>query len=148
MVASAIVFAWWFPLANGQGIGWVALTTILLLAIGGEVLEFATGAAGAAKQGASRRSVALSVVGAMIGSIVGSFVGLPVPVVGSLVAALLGGAGGAFVGAYLGEHWTGATPQQKFLVGRSAFNGRLLGTAGKLVVGTLLFVVITMATFF
>jgi hypothetical protein len=137
IVALAALFAFFLPeQENGLGISWWAVGGLALLAGIGELLEFAAGAAGAAKQGASRRSMALSLVGAAVGSIGGALVGVPIPIVGPIVAALGGGAAGAFAGAYLGETWKGGrADHEKLSISKAALVGRLLGTVGKLLVG-------------
>lgn len=134
----AALFAWLVPADGGRELTWTTVGTLAALAVLGEVIEFAAGAAGAAKQGASRRAVALSLLGALIGSIVGAIVGLPVPIVGSLAAALLGGAAGAFAGAYLGETWKQRPHETGVAVGKAAFVGRLWGTVGKFAVGAVM----------
>lgn len=128
-------------LSGPRGVSGRALVGLLVLAIAGEVIEFAAGAAGAAKQGASRRATVMAVVGAMIGSIAGAVVGLPIPLIGSMIAAVLGGAAGAFVGAYLGEQHAERGQRASLAVGKGAFIGRLWGTAGKLIVGAIMLVV-------
>lgn len=118
---------------------WPTVVVLLLLAGLGEALEMIAGAAGAAKKGASRRSVALSLVGAMAGSIAGAMAGVPIAVVGSLIAAVLGGAIGAFGGAYLGEYWKGvATHEDRVAIGSAAFTGKIAGTAAKILVGAVM----------
>src|SRR6187402_3530704 len=97
----AALFAWLVQLSNGRGITWTTVAVLAGFAILGEVVEFAAGAAGAAKQGASKRSVALAMIGAVVGSILGIGIGLPIPILGSFIMALIGGAAGAFFGAYL-----------------------------------------------
>ena len=99
------LFAWLVPHDSSRGVTWNTVWILLALAIVGEIIEFVAGAAGAAKRGASRRSIWLSLIGALAGSIGGAILGLPIALVGSPIAALLGGAAGAFVGAYLGETW-------------------------------------------
>jgi uncharacterized protein YqgC (DUF456 family) len=111
---------------------------LLALAIVGEIIEFVAGAAGAAKRGASRRSIWLSLVGALVGSIGGAIVGLPIALVGSPLAALLGGAIGAFIGAYLGETWVKRAQGQRLEVAKGAFLGRIWGTVGKLAIGAVM----------
>jgi uncharacterized protein YqgC (DUF456 family) len=135
VVGLAAGFAWLFPAAAGRGITWTTVFVLIGLAIVGEIIEFGAGAAGAAKQGASRRAVGLSILGAAVGSIVGLAVGTPVPVLGSFVMAVLGGAGGAFVGAYIGEYWKGRGDEERVAAGKGAFVGRLWGTVGKLAAG-------------
>ena len=144
VVGLAVLFAWLLPEAatDGRGMDWATVFVLVGLAVLGEIVEFAAGAAGAAKQGASRRGVALSIAGAMVGSIVGLAVGAPIPIIGSLIAAVLGGSAGAFAGAYLGEAWKGRDEDQRVAAGRGAFVGRLWGTAGKLAVGAIMLAIV------
>ncbi|MGD9636000.1 MAG: DUF456 domain-containing protein [Pirellulales bacterium] len=135
VVALAAGFAWLFPEEAGRGISWWTVGVAGALAVVGEVIEFAASAAGAAKQGASKRAVVLSLVGAIGGSIAGVMVGAPVPILGSFVMALLGGAAGAFAGAYLGEMWKGRTEDERIAAGQGAFVGKIWGTLGKLACG-------------
>ena len=113
VVGLAALFAWWFPVELGRGIAWQTVEIAAALAAVGEVIEFSAGAAGAAKHGASRRAVALSLVGAMLGGFAGFFVGIPIPILGPLIVSVLGGAAGAFIGAYVGETWKGRTGGRK-----------------------------------
>jgi uncharacterized protein YqgC (DUF456 family) len=101
------LFAWLVPAEGSRGATWTTVWILLTLAVVGEVIEFAAGDAGAAKRGASRRAVWLSLLGAFAGSVGGAIIGLPIALVGSPIAALIGGAVGAFLGAYLGESWVG-----------------------------------------
>ena len=118
---------------------WATVVVLVLLAGFGEFLEVIAGAAGAAKKGAARRSVALSLIGAMTGSIAGATVGVPVPLVGPLIGAVLGGAVGAFGGAYLGEYWKGlATHEDRVAISSAAFTGKIAGTAAKILVGAVM----------
>lgn len=148
VVALAAGFAWLFPEEAGRGIGWWTVGVAGALAVGGEVIELAAGAAGAAKQGASKRAMALSLVGAIAGSIVGVMVGAPVPILGSFVMALLGGAGGAFAGAYFGELWKGRSEAERMAVGQGAFVGKLWGTLGKLACGAVAVAIIAVDALF
>lgn len=138
----AALFAWLIPISAGGGITWTVVAVLVGLAVVGEVLEFGAGAAGAAKQGASKRSVALAMLGAAIGSMAGLGIGLPIPILGSLIMAVLGGAGGAFAGAYVGESWKGRPVEDRMAAGRGAFAGRIWGTVGKLVVGMIMLVIV------
>src|SRR5437588_10820760 len=76
----AALFAWLVPVENGRGITWTTVAVLAALAVVGEVVEFAASAAGAAKQGASKRGIALSMVGAVVGSVLGLMVGVPIPI--------------------------------------------------------------------
>ena len=134
------------PTGTGEPlIGWAGLLTLAGLAVVGEIVEFAAGAAGAAKKGASKRAIWLSVGGAMAGSIAGAMTGVPVPVLGPLIGAVLGGGAGAFGGAYLGEAWIGTAQRDRVSISLAAFVGRLLGTAGKLLVGAVMVVCVCVA---
>jgi uncharacterized protein len=151
IVGLAALFAWQLPepADGGRGMTWITVLVLLGLAVVGEIIEFGAGAAGAAKQGASRRSVALSIVGAMIGSVAGLFIGMPmIPLIGSLIAAVLAGAVGAFAGAYVGEAWKGRGEDQRIAAGRGAFSGRIWGTVAKLAVGVIMLAIVAYDAFF
>jgi uncharacterized protein YqgC (DUF456 family) len=147
MVGAAALYAWIFPEAADRGLMWSTIALLILLAILGEVIEFGAGAAGAVRQGASRRAVALSIVGAMLGSFAGLMIGTPIPILGSFLMAVFGGAVGAFVGAYLGEAWKGRGGDERMAVGRGAFSGRLWGTVGKLAVGAIMLAIVVWDAF-
>lgn len=135
VVALTAAFAFLLPSSESRGIVPATVAIVAGLAVLGEVLEFVAGAAGAAKSGASRRSVVLSLVGAMIGGIAGALAGAPIPVIGSLVAAVVGGSLGAFAGAYLGESWQRRPLGERWAAGKGAAVGRFWGTIGKFAVG-------------
>ena len=148
IVGLAALFAWLLPPeANGRGFGWMTVAGLAAIAVAGEVLEFAAGAAGAAKHGSSRRAMLLAMVGAMVGSLAGAIMGIPIPVVGPLIAAVGGGAAGAFGGAYLGELWKGKTHAERAAVSQGALLGRLFGTVGKLAAGAAMIAVLAIMTF-
>ncbi len=148
IVAVMALGAVFLPEADGRslGVGWGEVLVLAILSGLGELSEFLSSAAGAKKIGASRRSVALALLGAVIGSIAGTLIGLPIPVLGSIIAALAGGSAGAFGGAYLGETWKGRLHEERVAAGQIAAVGRLLGTIGKLVIG-LIMVVLAIAMF-
>ncbi len=148
IVGFAALFAWLVPQDVVRGLSWTTIAVLAGMAIFGEVVEFAAGAAGAAKQGASKRSVALAMVGAVVGSVLGLAVGAPILILGSFVMALVGGAAGAFFGAYLGEAWKGRPHEARVAAGRGAFAGRIWGTVGKLAVGAIMLVIVAFDAFF
>ena len=150
IVGSAALFAWLLPETEGRGITWTIVIVLAVLAAIGEVFEFAAGAAGAAKQGASRRAIVLSMVGAIVGSIAGLGIGapIPIPIAGPLAMAIVGGAAGAFGGAYLGEAWKGRDEAARTAAGRGAFIGRIWGTVGKFAVGAVMLAVVAWDAFF
>ena len=141
IVGLTALFAWLVRGPDGLAIGWWGVGVLLGLAIVGEIVEFAAGAAGAAKSGGSRRGMVLALGGSLLGSIIGVAVGSPIPIAGPLLGAVGGGAAGAFAGAYLGEAWKGRHEDHRMAVSKAAFVGRLLGTVGKLTVGAVMVVV-------
>jgi uncharacterized protein YqgC (DUF456 family) len=123
-----------------QGPTWVVFGICVVLAGVGEILELAMGSANAAKKGASRRAMLISMGLSFVGSIAGTFV-IPIPIVGSVIGAILGAAIGAFAGAWLGEAWKGTEPALRNEIGNAAMIGRLLGMFAKGIVGVAIFVV-------
>lgn len=124
------------PDSRFWNLGWGLTVTIMVVAVVGELLEFAASAVGASRLGGSKRGVALSILGSIIGAIAGLFFGSAIPIVGNVIASLLLGASGAFAGAMLGERWAGKDWNDSIEIGSAAFWGRLLGTVGKAVCGT------------
>jgi uncharacterized protein YqgC (DUF456 family) len=129
---------------------WVVVVVIAILALIGEAIEFGASILGTNKLGGSKRGATLSVVGSVIGGILGAIFGIPfpIPLVGSLVGSVLLAAAGAWVGAMIGEKWVGKQFQESVKIGNAAFVGRLLGTAGKLVMGSIIAVLTIAAPFF
>src|SRR4051812_40676587 len=148
IVGFAALFAWLLSHDSSHGITWTTIAMLAGLAVLGEIVEFAAGAAGAVKQGASKRGVALAMIGALVGSLLGIAIGLPVPILGSFVMALVGGAAGAFFGAYVGEAWKGRPHEARIAAGRGAFTGRIWGTVGKLAVGAIMLAIVAWDAFF
>ena len=148
VLAIAAAWAYFMPKDRyGLGFGWGAVGVLAGLVILGEVIEFAAGAAGAKKEGGSKRGMALSIAGAAVGSMGGATAAIPVPVVGPVIGALGGGAAGAFAGAYLGETWKGRTGPDAVAIGKGALVGRLLGTGGKLAVGAVMVAILGVMIF-
>ncbi len=148
VVCCTALFAYVFPASEGHGVSWSVVGIAFVLAVLGEIIEFAASAAGAAKEGASRRSAALSLVGALIGSLIGAVIAVPVPILGPIIGALAGGCIGAFGGAYVGERWKGRTLEDGMTVGRAAMWGRLFGTIGKFTLGAIMVALITIDSIF
>lgn len=137
----AMAFIGWLavPESNRSYVAMVPTIAIAVVAVIGEVLEFAASALGASRMGGTKRGTALAIVGSIAGAIVGLFSGtlIPIPIIGPLIGSLLLGAGGAFAGAVLGELWAGKDWDASVQIGNAAFWGRLLGTVGKTVCGTI-----------
>src|SRR5262245_578708 len=64
IVGLAALFAWLVHGPEGQGLNWWCVGALAGLAVVGEIIEFAAGAAGAAKSGGSRRGMVLALLGA------------------------------------------------------------------------------------
>ncbi len=139
------VYVWLGPESGRGQIGLVPLGLAFLAAIIGEVLEFAAGAVGASRAGASRRATIMAIAGSMIGAIVGSIIGLPIPLVGPVLAALLFGGLGATAGAMLAEWNDGKPWRENWRIGHAAFWGRTTGTVGKMAVGLLIVLICLVA---
>ncbi|MBS0260936.1 MAG: DUF456 family protein [Planctomycetes bacterium] len=150
IVLTSVIFALVVKHPTATGLNWWVVGVVAGLAVLGEVLEFAAGAAGAAKSGGSKRGMFISMLGAMAGSLGGAFLGtwIPIPVVGNLIGAVVGGAAGAFGGAYLGESWKGQGEEERLTISKAAMIGRVLGTVGKLGIGVIMVVVTTIDVFF
>lgn len=148
MVAATAIYAWLVPQQAAASFGWGIVLAVALLAALGELLEAVAGALGVAKAGGSRRGAVLALLGSLAGGLLGMVVGLPIPLVGQLVAAVLFAGIGALLGAMLGERWKGRDLDKSWAVGKGAFWGRLLGTLGKVVVGSIMIVVVAVALVF
>ncbi len=139
IVCFGVVCVWLAPAESQYAITLLPLILIIGAAALGELLEFLAGAMGASRLGASKRGTVLAVLGSIGGAILGLVFGtaLPPPILGNVIASLMLGGAGAFIGAVTGERWAGKSWDESFDVGSAAFWGRLLGTVGKAVCGTL-----------
>lgn len=150
IVAQCVLFKLFVNLPDERGLSWYCVGAVVVLAIVGEILEFAAGAAGAARSGGSRRGMLLAIIvgmgGALVGTAAGSFL-IPIPFVGTVVGAVGGGALGAFGGAYLGETWKGRSEQERMAISQAALVGRLFGTVGKLAAGSIMVVISALDVF-
>jgi uncharacterized protein len=140
MVLVTAVLKWWQP--GYVQVSWTTLGASAGLALFGEGLEFALGAAGARRAGGSTRAAALAIVGSLVGAILGT--ALPVPLVGTLIGACLG----AFAGSLLGDLWAGRPLVSSVEAGWGAAQGRFWGTVAKLAVGAIIMVLLALAAFF
>lgn len=134
-VAMLATFAWLGPDEGRLAIGYVAVGAAFAFALLGEALEFAAGAVGATKAGASRRSTVFAMIGSMVGAIGGATIGIPVPVIGPVLAAILFGGLGATAGAMYGEWTDGRNWKENWTIGHAAFWGRTAGVLGKILAG-------------
>lgn len=144
-VGAAAIYAYMVPAESSLSIGWRVVAVAAVLAILGEVVELVTASLGTTRAGGSRRGAVLALAGSMVGGVVGVVVGLPIPLLGPVAAALLFGGFGALVGAMIGEQWKGRTLDKSWQIGKAAFWGRLLGTTGKVMIGSVIVVVVAVA---
>lgn len=127
------------PADNHSHVTLFPLLAMVVVASLGELFEFAASGLGASRMGGSKRGAILAIVGSIAGALVGLFGGVlvPIPIVGPVIASLLLGAGGAFAGTVAGERWAGKEWDASLQIGNAAFWGRLIGTVGKAVCGTI-----------
>jgi uncharacterized protein YqgC (DUF456 family) len=151
LVALALPGTWLIVLATGlfawlrgypEILGWPSLSALIGLAVLGEVVEFAAGAAGVKSAGGTKRGAAGAIAGGIVGAIAGTFL-IPIPVLGSV----LGAAMGSFVGALLGERSAGRTSAEQLQAAQGAFWGRLLGTVSKLAIAVVMWILVASALF-
>ncbi len=149
LVAMSAGLYWLAAPEKAVHIGLMPLSLVVAVTILGELLEFAASALGANRLGASKRATMLAVAGSVVGAIAGLLAGsiIPIPIVGQLIGSLLLGGAGAALGAVSGERWAGKSWDDSFQVGHAAFWGRLLGTVGKAVCGTVALIVFLIAIF-
>lgn len=145
IVGAAAIYAWCAPAAEPGALWWSVVIALLVLAACGEVIEFLAGSLGAAQSGGSKRGAVLALAGSLVGAIAGAVIGFPVPVVGPVIGILLFASGGALAGAMLGEQWKGRDLQHSWQVGKAAFWGRLLGTLGKSLCGSVMVALLLLA---
>ncbi|MEM8912173.1 MAG: DUF456 domain-containing protein [Planctomycetota bacterium] len=134
-VAFIGIYVWLGPQDGAISISTATVGWAFAVALLGELLEFAAGAVGTKRAGASRRATLMAIVGSMVGAIAGGIVGIPIPVVGPMLAALLFGGFGATLGAIFAEWQDGRPWRENWRIGRAAFWGRTAGTVGKMIAG-------------
>lgn len=118
------------------------LVTVTALAALGELLEFLAGMVGSQRAGGTRRGALGAIGGAILGGIAGTIL-IPLPLLGSLLGACVGAAAGAIVLELRG----GMRWRPALRTGVGAGIGRLGGTAAKLGVGVVIWIVVTVASF-
>lgn len=139
MLGATAGMAWW-RWDHGLITFW-ALTTLVVLAILGEVVEFLGPALGATKAKSSKRAAMLAVVGGVAGAIVGTVVLVFLPVLGTLIGAVVGS--GLF--SILGDLWAGHEMELAWQGGKGAAIGRFWGALGKLIIAIMMWLVVAVA---
>ena len=139
------IYAWLGPEQGVVQLGVASLAIAFVLGLVGEGIEFAAGALGASRAGASRRATVAAIVGSVIGALTGGVIGIPIPVFGPILAAILFGGLGATAGAMLAEWNRGRPWRENWRIGQAAFWGRTAGTVGKMIAGLGILVVCVVA---
>ncbi|EMI44470.1 DUF456 domain-containing protein [Rhodopirellula sp. SWK7] len=142
------IYAWLGPETGRGHVGVVAVGAAFLAGVVGELVEFAAGAVGASRAGASRRGTIMAIAGSVVGAILGGIIGLPIPVLGPVLAALLFGGIGATAGAMLSEWQDGKSWRENWRIGRAAFWGRTTGVVGKMIAGLVIVLICVIAVLF
>ena len=137
MLLGALIVRLW------QG-GMYSNTTLAVAAgitIAAEIAEFAAGAVGAKKAGATKRGMWGAVIGGVVGALVGTVV-IPIPIVGTLLGAALGS---GLVAAGMELTRGGATMDHAAKVAGGAAVGRFTAAVLKLGFAAVLALVLTVA---
>jgi uncharacterized protein YqgC (DUF456 family) len=122
--------------------GTPVLVIAVALAVAGEVWEALSSSVRARRAGAGRRGS----IGALAGGIGGALLGtmlIPIPVVGTLI----GGGLGAFALSSGLERSGGKSADSAFRIGRAAATGHMIGLAGKLIAGLVVYVMLVTALY-
>ncbi len=147
ILAAVILWVWLGPQLEPHNLGWYNVLTLSILATLGEILEFGASVAGTNRLGGSKAGATASLIGSILGGIVGAVFGLPIPVVGWIIGTVLFACLGAMVGATLAERWMGKPMKSSLKIGGAAFIGRMLGTVGKITLGSVMTVVAILGLF-
>jgi uncharacterized protein YqgC (DUF456 family) len=148
IVLAALIYVALTPEEGRAAMSWPVVAALLGLALLGELIEFFASALGVARLGGSRRGAVLTLLGSIMGAITGAVIGVPIPVVGQIIAALFFGSLGALIGAMFGEQWAGRELGHSWRIGKAAFWGRLFGTLGKILAGSLMVLLVVVAVAF
>ena len=140
IVASTVLVAW----ANRQA-GMFSIWTLLAvfaLAVAGEAVELLAAVVGGKRAGAGARGMWGALLGGFVGAVAGTFL-IPIPALGALIGACLG----ACLGAWALELTGGRNMKASLRAGLGSGAGRLLGTAGKLTIGAVMWFIVAIAAF-
>jgi len=137
LISLALLGQWAAP----DTFNWWTLGGCVALAMIGEAVELAAGAAGSRHGGGSRRAG----LGAIIGGIVGALGGAVFPPV---IGAIIWGVVGAGVGAVIGEFTTGNRAWRSHLaIASAAATGKAVGTVIKTALTILIYLIVMAGAF-
>jgi hypothetical protein len=140
MVISTCLFAWW-KWDERVFSGWT-LVAIVVLALLGELIDFLAGVVAAKGSGASWRGSVMAVFGAILGALFGTFV-IPVLFLGTVLGASIG----AGLAVWVTEIARGELAEHSLCRAVSAGIGQFVGTATKIMLGLVIWLVIAVAAF-
>jgi uncharacterized protein YqgC (DUF456 family) len=138
MIITTILFALW----QKNMFSVYTILAAIVLALAGEIFEFAAGAAGAKAAGGSKKTMAAAIIGAIIGAIVGTIIIL-IPIIGTL----LGSAIGAAVAVLIVERTGGKEFKKSLKTAAGAGVGRIVGISAKFIAGIVIWLIFTIAAF-
>lgn len=138
IIGASLLWMWLGPNETPYGIGWWQIFALVALAALGEILEFGASVAGTSKLGGSKVGATASLIGSVVGGIAGAVFGLPIPVIGWIIGSIFFACLGAMIGATIGERWVGKPMKSSLKIGGAAFAGRMLGTVGKITLGSVM----------
>ncbi len=137
LISLALLGQWAAP----DTFNWWTLGSCVGLAMVGEALELAAGAAGSRQGGGSRRAG----LGAIIGGVVGAIAGAAFP---PIIGAIIWGVVGAGVGAVVGEFTTGNRAWRSHLaIGSAAATGKAVGTVIKTALTLFIYFIVVVTAF-
>ena len=122
--------------------GTPVLVIAVALAVAGEVWEALSSSVRARRAGAGRRGSIGALAGGICGALLGTML-IPIPVVGTLI----GGGLGAFALSSGLERSGGKSADSAFRIGRAAATGHMIGLAGKLIAGLVVYVMLVTALY-
>ena len=141
IIVATAGFAWWTGAGWGAGvIGWEVILALVVLAVIGELLEFAAGTAGGLIAGSTKWGAFAAMVGGIVGAMAGTVL-IPIPLVGTLVGAVAG----AGLGSLLMDLKQGRTFSEAARGGGGAAVGRFGGAVGKLGVALVMWLLVVVA---
>jgi len=138
-----VIDDWWRATPGESTFGWWLLGACAIVAVVGEILEFAAGALGAKRGGSSRRGVWGALIGGLVGAVLG--LGIPIPIVGSLIGALIGTFAGAIIGEMTDDE---VTLKQTLKPAAGATIARIIGTLAKLPLAMVIWVALVVRVCF
>lgn len=140
IVITTGALAWWQR--DAQPISFWTVGVMAFLALIGEVIEFMAGMGGAKKAGAGWLASIAAIAGALLGAIAGTFM-IPIPFAGTLLGACLG----AGLVTWSFERAGGKHRDDSMRSGVGAGVGVFIGTASKIAIGAVIWLIAAIAAF-